>query len=176
MDVPIYDLNLAEYKKYAGKIKKLAAATGDPKVVAFTEELRRLSKTHGYNFPGLWMQAAHETGDPNTGEPFQSVAWDTLTNPAGIKNASGGKYQKYYNGVDAARALVTHMTAYAPAPKYGNRLVHYRYLDNRYDIAADANRRNGKMFRTFNDLAGYWAEDRDYGEKIAAKYRKYLGA
>lgn len=168
MAIAITDPNMVEYNKYKDKIMSLAYQEG-MKVLTFTEELRRLCKVHGYSFPGMWIQAVHETDD------FTSDAWKKNTNPAGIKNASGNKYQTFYNGVDAARALVVHMSAYTPAPKYASRLKNYLYVDNRYTLALQANQKNRRVFTTFHDLAGYWAEDRLYGEKIEAQYRYLLG-
>lgn len=166
MPIPILDPQMVAYRKYREKIKSLAYQKGTT-VQVFTEELRRLCKMLGYNFPGLWIQAYHET------DGFTSALWKSNTNPAGLKNASGNGYQRYYNGVDAARAFVTHMSSYAPPPQYGKRLEPYHYLDTRYDIAMAANK--GKVYRSFHDLAGTWAEDPTYGKQIEEKYRYLLG-
>ena len=173
MALPIKDMYLKSYYKNKDAVTKRARETGQIDVMTFTEELRRLSGVHGYNFPALWTQAAHETGHPETGEPFQSDLWKENKNPAGLKNADGSGYQRYYNGVDAARAFVTHMTAYVPPPYNAPRMAPYRRLDTRYRLALDATR--GKSFSTYDDLAGTWAEDQSYGKKIEEKYNRWFG-
>jgi hypothetical protein len=173
MALPIKDMYQKSYYKHKDEVLRRARETGQLDVITFTEELRRLSKVHGYNFPALWTQAAHETGNPTTGEPFQSELWKSHKNPVGLKTSTGAGYQRYYNGVDAARAFVTHMSAYVPAPLQAIKLGPYRYLDTRYNIAKEANR--GTTMSTYDDLAGTWAEDRNYADKIEAKFAKWFG-
>lgn len=167
MNVPLRDTGQTQYSKYAEKVMTLAYNKG-VEVYVFARELRRLCKITGYNFPGMFVQAWHETAG------FSSDAWRYRINPAGIKNKSGDTYQRYYNGVDAARAMVVHMSAYARPDKGESSLVPYRHLDVRYLIALNANL--GKTFNTYNDLAGHWAEDPTYGTQIYAKYLELLGS
>jgi hypothetical protein len=173
MALPIRDESLKFYYQHRGEVLKRAKETGQLHVVTFTEELRRLCKVLGYNFPAMWAQAANETGHPITGEPFASDLWKTHRNPAGLKTSSAGGYQKYHNGVDAARAFVVHMSAYATPPRNAPLLAPHRHLDARYLVAMNANR--GKTYATFDDLEGRWAEDRQYGNKIEEKYDKWFG-
>lgn len=137
-------------------------------VGVFVIELRRLCRLLGYNFPGMYIQAWHETAG------FSSKNWNENLNPAGLKKRSGIGYQSYVNGVDAARAFVVHMSAYTKPDKNKYVLLPYLYLDERYLVALDANR--GKVYNNYNDLAGSWAEDKEYGQKIARLYGRLLGA
>lgn len=169
MSVPIRDEDGSLYSKYRAKVVATAALTKNIDVITFTEELRYLCKVLGYNFAGLWTQAAHETGPT----PFGSKVWLDYTNPAGIKTLSGNNYQRYRNGVDAARALVVHMSAYVPPPKSPVLLTPYLYLDSRYQFAKAANK--GIQYHTYDDLAGHWAEDPTYGKQINEKFQRWFG-
>lgn len=166
MPIQLRDSGLTEYHKYASRIAEIAQTKGH-NVRVFTEELRRLCKITGYNFPGMWIQAWHETAG------FTSDLWLSHMNPAGLKTRSGTAYQRYYNGVDAARAFVVHMSAYAGTPTVHETLKNYRFLDTRFQTALNAN--IGKTFTTFGDLTGRWAEDKQYGQKIEARFKEVLG-
>lgn len=165
--ISLRDTGQTEYAKYKDKVIDLAYSKGIT-VYVFAVELRRLCRKHGYNFPGMFIQAWHET------DGFTSEPWKKRLNPAGLKSTSGKTYQSYYNGVDAARAFVVHMSAYTRPDKAAEDLQPYRYLDTRYLIALNAN--VGKAFNNYNDLAGHWAEDVTYGTQITDKYRTLLGA
>lgn len=156
MTLQLLDYTMVEYKKHKDKVLSIAYNKGTI-VLTFAEELRRLCKLHGLNFPLMFAQAWHETAG------FTSDTWIRRKNPAGIKNRSATTYQSYPNGVDAARAFVVHMAAYVPVLKRDGLAV-YRYLDSRFEVAVEANK--GLQFRTINDLTSRWAEDPEYGEKI----------
>jgi len=143
-------------KSITDKIKSIAYNKGLD-VYTFVIELIRLCKITGYNHGLMFAQAWHETGG------FTSEVWKNRKNPAGIKDLDGTSYQLYFNGVDAARAFVVHMSAYIPPPNE-KALENYFYLDRRYKVAVYANK--GKNFVTIKDLTGKWATDPEYGKKI----------
>lgn len=161
MPLPILDVDRSFYVMNRDAAYSLAYNKG-VHVLVFEQELRRLCKKHGYNHPAMFAQAWHETVG------FSSIAWVSRRNPAGIKTNDGTRYQSYYNGVDAARAFVVHMSAYVRPPLNPKDLQRYWYLDERFRLALEANR--GKSYETFHDLAGHWAEDPEYGEKIDKIY------
>lgn len=165
--IALKDTGQTQYAKYAAKCLSLAYQRGIQAFV-FADELRRLCKLTGYSFPGMFVQAWHETAG------FTSENWTRRRNPAGIKNASASAYQSFANGVDAARAFAVHMSAYTPPDKNPEVLTPYRYLDKRYLVALDANKY--RSYNNYNDLAGHWAEDKTYGTQIAEKYESLLGA
>jgi hypothetical protein len=168
--LPLWDKSRSYYTKYKTNIQHQAyrLLQTDIEAYNFIQELKRLCLGFGYNFPALFMQVWHETAG------FTSALWREHRNPAGLKTADGKGYQKYYNGVDAARAFMVHMSAYANTPDVVSKFSIYRYLDARYRTALNAN--VGKTYRSMTDLNGRWAEDPQYGQKIERKLRELLGA
>jgi Mannosyl-glycoprotein endo-beta-N-acetylglucosaminidase len=168
--LPLWDKNRTYYNKYRTKIQAQAhrLLQTDIEAYNFIMELRRLCLGFGYNFPALFTQVWHETAG------FTSDLWKENRNPAGLKTADSKGYQKYYNGVDAARAFMVHMSAYANTPDVVAKFAIYRYLDARYRTALSAN--VGKTYRYMTDLNKRWAEDPQYGQKIEAKMKELLGA
>ena len=163
--IPIMDSDGKYYALHKDNVMTRAYNLGT-QVLIFAEELRRLCKIHGYNFPGLFAQAWHETAG------FTSALWNRARNPAGLKNTSAKAYQRYYNGVDAARGFIVHMSAYVPG-RTKPALNDYRFLDSRVAVAEKANK--GRTFYTMDDLAGFWAEDPMYGREILKTYKGLFG-
>jgi len=131
-------------------------------VLIFWKELRRLADLTKRSAVSLFVQSWHETAG------FTSALWKNKKNPAGIKTKDGKNYQTYPNGVDSARAQFVHMSAYLE-PSLHKALTNYKYLDERYDLALKATESHA-VFTTFHELAGWWAEDPQYGEKIDRVY------
>ena len=161
MPIPLRDADHSLYREKKEAVMSIAYNLG-VEVYIFANELRRLCKKFGLNFPGMFVQAWHET------DGFKSDAWRYKKNPAGIKTKTGKTYQKYVNGIDAARAFVVHMLAYVEPEGNGTVVKDYLYLDERFAVAVKANR--GKNFATFHDLAGAWAEDTEYGEWVERRW------
>ena len=132
-------------------------------VRAILEELRRLCKKDNLHFGLIWAQIFHECGgfdNPNS-------EWARRKNPGGIKSESGDRFMRYYNGVDAARAMINHVQAYRGVG------TEYFTLDPRGNLAfsiamtwQDHERGN------FEKVAKSWAEDTQYATKVRAIYAR----
>jgi len=129
---------------------------------AFTRELYALCRRPkvGLNPLAVFSIAVHETNF------FRSQLWIDNLNPGGLKNATATGYQKYINGVDAARALVVHVLMYVDG-KAGN-LGKYRILDERASAVTKAG--YGATVVTLADFRSKWATDVEWPEKVAARY------
>jgi len=150
-----------------------ALAWLDIKAGAETEyatELWRLCTLVGIDPALLFAQAAHETAD------FSSAWWQYRRNPAGI-GITGDAEQNaashiWKNGIEAARAQVVHMFAYAEVtPEHvasaKSIIEPIVNIDPRWDAVFDAG--YAGEVSTLADLTGKWATDPRYAEKIAAK-------
>ena len=147
----------AHYSPLVASIPAGAYRTLDVRVLA--EELRRLCKTHDLNIGLMWSQIMHETAS------FSSDVWRSRCNPAGIKNKSGDAYMRYPNGVDAARAMVSHVASYLFSAKYKSAID--PELDPRWEIAARiASNTNAEDRPLLDTIAKSWAEDASYARKV----------
>ena len=130
-------------------------------VRSMLEELRRLCKKYNLHFGLIWAQIFHECGgfdNPNS-------EWTRRKNPAGIKSESGDTCMRYYNGVDAARAMVNHVQAYR------GEFTEYFSLDPRSNavlrIVTDWQPHERD---NFDRVAASWAEDKQYAVKVRETY------
>lgn len=131
-------------------------------VLIMCEELRRLCKLNNLHFGLIWSQIWHETGgfdEPNS-------EWSRRKNPAGIKNQSGDAFMRYYNGVDAARAMMNHVLSY-------QLVAPYPHLDPRYlEVFMVARGWQDSERNLFSKVAQSWAEDPGYESKVRNAYAK----
>lgn len=106
--------------------------------------------------------AFHETDE------FTSDLWNDNLNPGGLENATATGYQKFANGIDAARAICVHVLMYTQG-KAGN-LGKYRQLDTRAGAVTRAG--YGKTVTTIADFRNKWATDSKWPEKVVARYNQ----
>lgn len=140
-------------------------------VQEYVAELWRLCNLVGFDFRILFAQAAHETDN------FNSKWWIERRNPAGIgitgDPAQNEASHAWANGIEAARAQVVHMWAYANdvvlmSQSQNHAALQYTKLDPRFDAVIDA----GFLcsVHKLGDLGnGKWATDPKYAPQIAAK-------
>lgn len=153
----------------------LAAARGTPhQVISYAErvgakrlpdvrtyliELHRLCLLFGFDYALLVGHSAVETGDPRRGLGWLSDAWEEWLNPVGLGITDGGlDIRPYRDGIEAARAHVTHLLAYLDRDAEMSADVRtfvedHTHLDPRYDDIPAAWR--GSV-RTLADLQGKW--------------------
>lgn len=126
-------------------------------VVNYLRELWRLCIGIGYDPAVLAAQSAYETADPNGAGPWESEAWVRNLNPAGIGVTDGADVSiRLYNGVDAARLHVQHMSGYVEGGDGWNARSAYVAMDPRW-YALLATEMDGTV-RTVEDLGGgVWA-------------------
>lgn len=135
-----------------------------PDVYRYLAEVWRLAVKVGYDPAVLAAQSAQET------DRWRSPAWEEKLNPAGI-GADDGKPEEKWPGwatpEQAARAQIVHMSAYVGG--YVNALRPYIELDPKWQAVFET----GGVYRvkTLRDLAGRWATDIYYAEKIADHLR-----
>jgi len=146
--------------------RAMAAALAIPalrpaQVRAYVDELYRLGPEVGIDPAVAIAQSALETGY------WQSARWAEQLNPAGIGiTADDVEGPTWATGTDAARAQLVHLWLYANGEiPPDSPLAPYIPLDPRYDAALEAGRAGSAT--TVADLAGAWATDPDYAEKIA---------
>lgn len=141
----------------------------DVRVMA--EELRRQCKKNNLNLGVCWSQINHEVAASDGQLMFRSDVWQTRCNPAGIKSRSGGAYMRYYNGVDAARAYLSHLSAYLPG--YGLDHLRNDELDPRWNearrLAVSTPREERPELAA---VAQYWAEDAAYERHVRMWYAR----
>lgn len=152
------------------------APNGNAFVRDYLTEVYRLAPLLSLDASCLVAQSVHETFDD--GKPFNSYWFRTRGNPAGI-GVTGDPAQneaspRFPNGAAAARAQVAHLLVYALGPADAGSLW-YRTMgvavpadDPRYEAYVAA---YGNVARatTLSDLAGTWATDPDYAEKVVAR-------
>jgi hypothetical protein len=152
----------------SGKVGDVIALVGTRQparadaVEAYLKEVYRLGRRVGINADIVAVQAIHET------DWFRSHWWKERLNPAGIgitgdaaQNEASRTWEK---GEDAARAHVVHLWLYAEGEDLPDDLRPFRALDPRWDAAVAAGKA-GKT-KTLAALAGTWAADEEYAEKI----------
>ncbi|MDQ4099677.1 MAG: glucosaminidase domain-containing protein [Chloroflexota bacterium] len=131
-------------------------------VEAYLREVYRLGGRVGINADIVAVQAIHET------DWFRSKWWKERLNPAGIGITGDPAQDKasrtWETGEDAARAHLVHLWLYAEGETLHEALEPFRKLDPRWDAAVAAGK-VGKT-KTIAALAGTWAADQDYAEKI----------
>jgi len=127
---------------------------------AFVAEVWRLGGAAGYDPAVVFAQFCDETGAGT------SNAWATRLNPGGIGITDGGdRGIGFASGVDAARAMLVHLSAYVRG--YDPHLWRYLALDPRYLEPLKAG--YGGSVRTLADLGdGRWATNPNYARQIAA--------
>lgn len=163
-------LNYLGFDKRHVKIALASIPAGAERPVdvrSLLEELRRLCAKWNLHFGLIWSQIMHETGD------FSSLNWSKLHNPAGIKNGAGTKFMNYYNGVDAARAMMSHIDAYLP--ENGDRDHELRRIefDPRWTIGRALSRQYARDEQaTIARIARDWAEDPNYAALVSVKYAR----
>ena len=115
--------------------------------------------SRGIDLAVVAVQAAHETGYGRFGGDVQPEQH----NPAGIKTTDGKAFETFPSEVVGAQAQIDHLALYAGAagaPFYdigaGPDPRHFGFIAGKADTVAL--------------LAGTWAEDPNYGVKLAAKY------
>lgn len=128
-------------------------------VDAFIDELWRLGAVAGYDPAVIFAQFCDETG---TGT---SVHWATRLNPGGIGVTDDNDQGiSFANGVDAARAMVTHLSTYVRG--YDPALWQFISLDPRY--SEPLKQGWGGTVRVLTDLGGgKWATNPRYAWQIA---------
>jgi N-acetyl-anhydromuramyl-L-alanine amidase AmpD len=130
----------------------------------FLAELWRLGPRVGIDPAGAAAQAAHETG------VWTSALWRDQLNPAGLKTRDGAAYQRFGTGEEAAQAQLVHLAVYAKGYRGAQQMIRYLHLDERWHAPIAAGYA-GKA-RTYDDLAGRWAEDPQYGTKVEGHWRR----
>lgn len=134
----------------------------------YLAELWRLGPKIGIDPAGAAAQSAHETGG------WTSAVWRDLLNPAGMKTRDGSTYQRFRTGEEAAQAQLVHLAIYAKGYKGAQQLIRYLHLDERW-YAPIAAGYAGKA-KTYDDLAGAWAEDLQYGVKVEGHWKRLRDA
>ena len=132
-------------------------------------EVYRLAPEVGLDPAMVIAQSALETGW------WQSPAWTDHLNPAGI-GVTGPDVASptWESGVDAARAQLVHLFLYAAGPiPPDHPLAPFIALDPRYEAALEAGR-SGSATR-LADLAGSWATDPEYAERVAQVGSRLFG-
>lgn len=128
-------------------------------------------------------QSVHETTE--NGILWNSHWWQTRLNPAGIGITGDPEQDKrsrtWVLAADAARSHVGHLLVYALGPSDAGNLWARKVggapltdVDPRYGAYLDAHGNVAKAV-TLADLAGTWAVDRQYAEKIAARGNAVFG-
>ncbi|MBA2276789.1 MAG: glucosaminidase domain-containing protein [Chloroflexia bacterium] len=131
-------------------------------VAAYLREIYRLGAAAGLNADIAAAQAIHET------DWFRSRWWAERLNPAGIgitgDPAQNASSRRFMTGEEAARAHLVHLWLYAAGERLPPSLAPHRALDPRWDAAVSA----GYAGRcpTLDSLAGTWAADSAYADKI----------
>lgn len=144
----------------------------------YTQTLWSLAPQFGYDPTVLLGQAAVETGDPRTGDAFQSHLWVADLNPAGIGMTDSGKqdYRAFADGEDAAIAHLVHMIGYVEGAA-GIRLPLVVSADPRWTALV----RSGMMgtVESVEDLgSGRWAtqDSSIYSANILANMAGIIGS
>lgn len=154
--------------QYSALVASIPAGAKNPlDVRVLAEELRRLCKRYDLNMALIWSQIMHETAG------FTSDVWSQRKNPAGIKNAGSDAFMRYDNGVDAARAMVSHVAGYvvdSPVPMDLS-------LDPRYSLARRIAFATPKDVRPLlTTVAKSWAEDPHYADLVAGWYDRLFAS
>lgn len=145
---------LSYFRRFGG-VKRWA------EFVEYVEEIYRTASRVGLDPSILIAQAAHETGY------FTSYWWEFRLNPAGLGitgvPAQNESSHVFVNGVEAARAHMTHLLLYAAGKvSYPLRMTD----DPRYDAYIEAYGQKA-MADTVGDFGnGVWARDPDYAQKL----------
>lgn len=121
-------------------------------------ELYRLGTSMGIDPLFLVAQSRHETA------AWTSTVWEKYCNLAGMKRKDGSGYQEFYNGVDAARAVIRHHAAYLGGD-LPERLKQYTYLAERLGAVRTA-KYEGTVKNVEDYGGGKWAEDPAYAAGI----------
>lgn len=132
----------------------------DISIKVMLEELRRLCKRNDLNLGLIWSQIWHETAG------FTSDLFQSYQNPAGIKIKSGSDYMHYHNGVDAARAMHSHVSAYLGRQHDINPSLDPRSIDV---LALNHGMSNGERAK-LSTVALTWAKDQNYAARVGAQF------
>jgi hypothetical protein len=138
-----------------------------PEVDRYLEEVWRLSKRLGYDPAVVAAQSSEETGG------WTSPIWKSRLNPVGLGvTDAGDEGIAYESGTDAARAHLVHLSAYVRG--FERKLQPYLYLDPRWQKVFEAG--YAGTAKTLDDLAGRWASDPGYADKIEEHLRQIQNA
>lgn len=144
----------AQAMAYAGR----AGAGRLEEVRAYVAEVYRLAPLAGLDPAIAVAQSAHET------DAWRSPVWRQRLNPAGLGVTDGPDYgYGFGTGVEAARAQLVHLAAYALGLPLPPALAPYAALDPR--LRAIPIPWLGSI-RTIADLVGKWATDVNYAAGI----------
>lgn len=147
-------------------------------LTSFVNELYTLAPKVRINPDWLVTQAAHETGDTVNGAwaPFVSAIWRARGNPGGIGVTDDNDLgYGFPDGRMAARAMTAHMYVYV----YGNEhvdvsIVPYIPLDPRWNAVVQSGWAG--VVDSIDDLAGRWASDPEYANKLRTRFAQIIDA
>jgi N-acetyl-anhydromuramyl-L-alanine amidase AmpD len=138
-------------------------------VEQYIDTVWKMAPKIGIDPAGVAAQSAHETGG------WTSELWVSHLNPAGMKTADGRNYQVFKSGEEAALAQLTHLNIYLRGWKGAQQMIRYLMLDERWFAPLVAGL-VPPFAKTYHDLAGRWAEDEFYGQKIDGWYTRLVKA
>lgn len=167
---------LDQAKAYAARFR---FPNGDALVNAYLTELYRLAPLLGLDPSIPVAQSVLETSED--GKPWDSFYWRTKVNPAGLGITGDPRENEqsrdFGTGTNAARAHVGHLLVYALGPSDAGSRWHRKAagideplsaVDPRYEAYLAAYGNVAKA-ETIAGLAGTWATDERYAEKIVAR-------
>jgi hypothetical protein len=146
--------------------QQLRAFVSNSRDKAYVEEVIRLYPVSGYSPEIVIAQWDVETGHGSEPE------WTARLNPAGIGVTDARDFgYSWTTPAAAAQAQIVHLSAYVDGYNYG--LRKYLGQDPRYLLVLGTDWAG--TVSTVDDLAGKWATDPDYGQKIADRVSRIRG-